>query len=31
MNNEKPITEKQAMKKRLRNNFIELAIGLILL
>ena len=31
MDNEKPITEKQAMKKRLRNNLIELVIGLILL
>ena len=28
---EKTITEKQAMKKKLRNNLIELAIGLILL
>ena len=31
MNNDKPITEKQAMKKKLRNNLIELVIGLGLL
>jgi hypothetical protein len=26
MSNDKPITEKQAMKKKLRNNIIELVI-----
>ena len=31
MSNDKPITEKQAMKKKLRNNLIELVIGLGLL
>jgi len=31
MSNDKPITEKQAMKKRLRNNLIELVIWLVLL
>ena len=31
MSNDKPITEKQAMKKKLRNNVIELVIWLVLL
>ena len=31
MSNDKPITEKQAMKKKLRNNIIELVIWLVLL
>ena len=31
MSNDKPITEKQAMKKKLRNNLIELVIWLALL
>jgi len=31
MSNDKPITEKQAMKRKLRNNIIELVIWLVLL